>query len=134
MKNIFPLNFYILVAGSRSFSDFELLCYTIDELIYDYKNRYRIDSCIIVQGGAKGADFLAKKYADYRNYECLQFDADWANLGKSAGYVRNEEMHKFISNHRFRYVVTFWDGISKGTSHNFRLCNKYCNPLKLVRF
>lgn len=43
----------------------------------------------IIEGGAKGVDFLAKQYAKAHNLSTIQVTADWARYGKSAGPRRN---------------------------------------------
>ena len=122
-------DFYMLVAGSRTFNDYELLKRKCDHLLQNQKGRIHV-----VSGGAKGADTLAERYARERNYELHVFPADWDTFGKSAGYRRNEEMHKFISQFTKRGCVCFWDGQSKGTEHNFRLCEQYNNSLRIIKF
>ena len=112
--------FYLLIAGSRNFEDYNLL-----KEITDYTLRNRNENIVIVSGGARGADTLAKQYAYEKQYEYLEFKADWNTFGKSAGYIRNEEMHKFISQFENRGALYFWDGESKGTAQNFDLDLKY---------
>lgn len=46
----------------------------------------------IIQGGAKGADFLAKVYAKFYGLECVEFPADWKKYGNKAGPIRNQQM------------------------------------------
>ena len=111
------------------FNNYELLKRKCDHLLQNQKGRIHV-----VSGGAKGADTLAERYARERNYELHVFPANWDTFGKSAGYRRNEEMHKFISQFTKRGCVCFWDGQSKGTEHNFRLCEQYNNPLRIIKF
>lgn len=122
--------FAVLVAGSRNFNDYDLLRTKMDILL-SLKDDKRI---VIIEGGAKGADSLARQYAAERNYECKEFPADWNKYGKSAGYRRNEEMHKYLNSFNDRGCVCFWDGSSRGTKHNFELCEKYHTQLRIVRF
>ena len=112
--------FYLLIAGSREFEDYELL-----KQCTDYALRNRTEKIAIISGGARGADALAKQYAYEKRYEYLEFKADWNTFGKSAGYIRNEEMHKFISQFENRGALYFWDGESRGTAQNFDLDLKY---------
>lgn len=120
--------FYVLIVGSRSFDDFNLLVAKCDKLLANHQE------VTVVSGGARGADALAKRYAHLRNFGYVEFRADWERIGKSAGYRRNEQMHAFISQFEHRGVIAFWDGGSKGTAHNFGLCERFNNPLRLVRF
>ena len=119
--------FYCLIVGSRGFNDYELLKEKCDKLLSNQSD------VAIVSGGAKGADTLAERYAKDKGYELKVFKADWDNYGKSAGYIRNEQMHKYIAQFDKRGVIAFWDGQSKGTAHNFELGKRYKNEVKVVK-
>lgn len=121
--------FFLLVAGTRTFDDYELLSRKILQLTTKYKN-----NICIVSGGAKGADTLAEKYAKDHNLEFFKFPAQWDKYGKSAGFIRNEEMHQFIAQHEHRGCVLFWDGKSKGTKHNIGLSRIYKNQLRIIKY
>lgn len=120
-------SFFCLVVGSRSFDDYALMKDKLDVLL---RNQTKI---VIVSGGAKGADTLAEQYAKDKGYQTIVFPAKWDEHGKSAGYIRNAEMHEFISRFSKRGCVAFWDGKSKGTKHNFELAERYNTPLKVVK-
>lgn len=119
--------FYCLVAGSRTITDYNYIKEILD---YFLQNKSEIT---IVSGGARGVDSLAERYAKERNYGLKIFPANWDKYGKQAGYIRNDEMHKYISQFSDRGIVAFWDGKSKGTAHNFGLATKYDTPIKIVR-
>ena len=57
--------FYCLIVGSRSFSDYELFVAKCDLLLRNW------GSVVIVSGGARGADALAKRYAVDRGYSYM---------------------------------------------------------------
>ena len=118
----------VIVAGSRNFNDYNLMS---KKLNYYFQNRNDI---VIVSGTCYGADKLGEKYAKEHNLGLLQFPADWNKYGKSAGYRRNEQMHKFISQFENRGCVCFWDGSSKGTQHNFKLAEQFKTPLRICKF
>ena len=118
---------YLLVVGSRGFLDYNLLKDALDNI------RDKNNNISIVSGGAVGADSLAEKYANENNIPIEIFRADWNKYGKSAGYIRNEEMHKYISIKENRMCIAFWDGQSRGTQHNFSLAKKYNNPITIIR-
>ena len=120
--------FYALIVGSRDFDDFDLLIKECDRLLSNY------DEITVVSGGARGADALAKKYAEINNFKYVEFPAKWEIYGKLAGYRRNEQMHKFIAQFEHRGVIAFWDGKSKGTAHNFKLCKRFNNQLRIIHF
>ena len=123
--------FYLLIAGSRGFNDYEEMTYVTDYMLSAVVGKFNIH---IISGGARGADALAKRYALEKNYEYHEFPADWQKYGKSAGYIRNTDMHKFIASHPYRAVLCFWDGESKGTAQNFELAKKYRNQLNVYNY
>ncbi len=118
--------FLCLVVGSRTFTDYTLLKQKLDAILKNHQN------ITIVSGAARGADTLARKYASEKGYQMVEFPAEWDKYGKSAGYIRNEQMHQFISKAKHRGVVAFWQNNSKGTEHNFELAKKYNNPLRII--
>lgn len=121
--------FYCLVVGSRTLTDYDFFRTKMDFFLLNQKK------VVIVSGGARrGADSFAERYAEEKGYPAEIILAEWDKYKKTAGYIRNEKMHQYISNKPKRGVVAFWDGISKGTAHSFSLSKKYNNPLKLVRF
>ena len=46
----------------------------------------------IIQGGASGADCLARCWADMYGVKCVTVPADWETHGKAAGPIRNRRM------------------------------------------
>lgn len=49
----------------------------------------------IIEGGATGADFLARRFGDFANIPVLTFKvdkADWKSKSKAAGPIRNKKM------------------------------------------
>ena len=46
----------------------------------------------IIEGGATGADDLARKFGEFQKIPVRTFRADWKALGNSAGPVRNRQM------------------------------------------
>lgn len=114
--------FRVIIAGSRTFDDFDKLCQVCD---YMLKNKLDIE---IVSGTANGADKLGEKYAFERGFKLKKFPPDWS-LGKSAGYLRNELMAKNAD-----ALIVFWDGKSKGTSHMIKLSKQYNLKTKIHLF
>ncbi len=111
----------VIIAGSRSFNNYSLLRQICDlELNRDSE---------IVSGTANGADKLGEQYADEKGIRKKLFAADWTTHGKSAGYIRNEEMAKYAD-----ALIAFWDGKSKGTQHMIELARKYNLLIRIVRF
>ena len=119
---------HILVAGSRSWTDYDKVEKELDKIISFSDD----DNVTIVSGGAKGADTLAEKYATAKGYKFLKVCAEWDKYGKSAGYKRNVKMHEIIRQDDERACVCFWDGHSKGTQHNFTLAKTGNTPLFVI--
>lgn len=123
-------NFYLLIAGSRTYNNYEELTKITNALLVNFKSA----DIHIVSGGAKGADALAKKYAIDNNFAYHEFPANWNQYGKAAGYIRNKQMHDFISQFPCRGCLCFWDGQSRGTAQNFSLAAKAKTPLRIYNY
>lgn len=78
----------ILVCGGRDFIDYGL----IDRELCEILDIGSGTPHIIIQGGAKGADFLAKVFAHEYQLECVEYPANWKAYGKRAGHIRNAQM------------------------------------------
>jgi len=113
----------VIVAGTRTFNDYDFLKVTLDNLLAGLQN------IEIVSGGARGADSLGELYAMEKGYKITRFPADWNRYGKSAGYIRNEEMAKYADK-----CVVFWDGESRGSLHMINLAQKYNLDLYVIRY
>ena len=119
--------FKVIIAGSRSFTDFELLCRTMDYMLSKKVSEgYKI---IIISGTSKGADRLGEQYAKLRGYEVILMPADWETYGKRAGYVRNEAMANIAD-----ALVAFYNGTSSGTRHMIDIAKEKGLPYKVVLF
>ena len=99
--------FRVIIAGSRSFDDYDMLIKTMDMVLQNIT-----DEIQVVCGMAAGADTLGERYAKERSYMIAYFPADWKKYGRAAGFNRNVEMAKNAD-----ALVAFWDGKSKGTKH-----------------
>lgn len=76
----------VLVCGSRTFDNEGLLYLTLSSLHFD--NEF---SCVI-EGEAKGADTLAREWAESRLVPVERYPADWGTHGRAAGPIRNRMM------------------------------------------
>jgi hypothetical protein len=74
----------VLVCGGRYFSDYASLSKELARL--------EPEPDLIIQGGASGADRLAKKWALHNGVNCHQEPALWRLHGKRAGPIRNVKM------------------------------------------
>lgn len=82
--------FKVIIAGSRTYSDFEKLCQVCDYLL-----QYKSDIEIVSGHHKDGADKLGEEYAKQRGYPVQQFPADWDRHGRAAGPIRNSEMAEY---------------------------------------
>lgn len=79
----------IIIAGSRSFNDYEELKRLCDYIVQE------ATEVEIVSGGCRGADLLGERYAKERGFDIKRFEADWDQHGKAAGPIRNEQMAEY---------------------------------------
>lgn len=103
------INFNVIIAGSRNFSDYNMMKTKLDIILSNKKETHIIN---IISGNANGADKLGERYANDNNYNVIIKPAKWDLYGKSAGYKRNSEMAEIAD-----ALIAFWDGSSKGTKH-----------------
>jgi len=96
----------VIVCGGREFSNIAFMWSKLDDL---HSERHFTH---FMQGGAPGADLLAKEWARTKagliRYECK---AKWKELGKAAGPIRNRRMMEWLPD----LVVGFPDPQSVGT-------------------
>ena len=76
----------IIVCGGREYSNYDFLKEKLDALYQEY------NFTTLVQGGARGADRLARRWAIENNIPYEQYDADWKRFNMAAGPIRNDEM------------------------------------------
>lgn len=108
----------VIVAGSRSFNDFNLL---EKELMTYFKehNLHRAD-VEIISGTATGADKLGETFAEKYGLKLTKFPANWEKHGKSAGFIRNQEMVHYAKDNN-GVLFAFWDETSPGTKNTIKL-------------
>lgn len=116
--------FRVVIAGTRTFSDYGLLCRVADSLLRD-----RHPDIIIISGECRGADKLGEQYAGDRGYPVERFPADWKTLGRSAGPIRNRQMAEACDG-----AIVFWDGHSQGTKTMIGHCRDLKKSVRVVRY
>lgn len=120
----------IIIAGSRTFNDYNLLkkrCIEIIDDLYRYGHITEYMGFLditVVSGTARGADQMGERFAKETQLEVVRMPANWDRDGKSAGYKRNEQMAKYAKED-YGVLIAFWDGQSKGTKHMIDLAKKY---------
>lgn len=80
---------HVIVAGNRDFINYREICSVLNE--YDWTDTE------LVEGGCRGVDLLAKRYAEERGIPVKEFPADWDKYGKRAGAIRNKQMAEYAT-------------------------------------
>lgn len=84
---------------------------------------------VIVEGGTKGADTLAKEWAIKHNIPFEEYPADWNKHGKAAGPIRNKQM---LDEGKPDLVIAFLVPNSKGTKNMIEQAEKAGVPVKII--
>lgn len=115
--------FKVIVAGTRSCDDYELL---EERLNYYLQDKTDVE---IVSGTARGTDQLGELYAANHGLSVTRFPAEWERYGKSAGYKRNAQMAEYAD-----AAIVFWDGKSKGSRHMIDLAKQRGLQVRVVLY
>lgn len=114
----------LLIAGSRGYNDYDAFRMKVDKCLREH-DKSKIE---IIEGGAKGVDRLARRYAIENEMVYRTFEADWEQHGKSAGMIRNKQMANVAT-----YAIIFWDGESNGTRNMIENCEHQNIPYRLIK-
>ena len=112
-----------VIAGGREFTDKTLFQSAVRPLLRNGDT--------IIEGGAKGADALAERFAR-RHADWLhhtQMPADWDTHKKSAGPIRNQQMAQAGD-----ALIAFWDGRSKGTKNMIECMTRQGKDVHIIRY
>ena len=99
----------MIVAGGRTFQDYNLLCSNLDRITAEIPGKIEL-----ISGHAPGADTLGERYAREHKMRLRVFPARWDLYGKAAGVLRNQQMIDYALK-KSAIAVFFWDGSSRGT-------------------
>lgn len=100
----------VIIAGSRTIADFS-------EVETAIKNSgFAITE--VISGGCAGPDLLGERWALHNLIPKRTFVADWKNLGKAAGPIRNSEMAANAD-----ALILIWDGESRGSQDMLNKAN-----------
>lgn len=118
----------LLVCGSREWDD----RWTMFNVLDAYLTNCTVEGVhlMIIEGGAPGADQMAKAWAQDRRVPYWEFPARWEVFGKGAGPIRNREMLDKGDPHE---VFAFHEdiGSSRGTRNMVKQAGKAGVPVKV---
>ena len=107
----------VAVIGSRSITEADLEPYIPE------------DTEMIISGGAKGVDTLARMYAEKKRIPYLEIRPDYNRYGrKAAPLIRNREIVN-----KADLVIALWDGVSGGTAYTVQYAESIEKRLLLIR-
>lgn len=104
-------NLSVIVAGSREILD------VLSEngqrrIVAEAIRESGFPVAEVVSGTARGVDRLGEEWAVEHDVPVARFPADWDRHGRSAGYIRNEEMAEYAD-----ALVAIHVNESPGTGH-----------------
>lgn len=85
-----PPHIYVLVTGGRDYADVETEEHILDTMVAAAAARGL--GVVVIQGGARGADAIARTWAWKRGLLLINEPARWNEHGKAAGPIRNQLM------------------------------------------
>ena len=115
----------VIIAGSRTFNDYEFLKSECTRIIVEAQWKYGISNSEIeiVSGGAKGADLLGEQFAKEFGLPVKRFPANWKDMtppcipahnqfgtyNKLVGMNRNQKMAEYVhENGGFLIAFNCW--------------------------
>lgn len=112
----------VLITGDRNWKD---------RLKIKQRLRRLSSNTIIIEGGARGADLLARSVAEELGFEVRTYLANWKEYHRAAGPIRNKLM---LEEGDPDLVIAFHDDIenSKGTKNMMEISKKAGKPVELV--
>jgi len=113
----------VIIAGSRSITDRELVARAIVESKFDITG--------VVCGEARGVDLEGKCWAQEHGIQVYYYPAAWrtaaGSYDRAAGFTRNIAMARFAD-----ALIAVHDGVSPGTRHMIRYMTKLNKPVYVL--
>ena len=120
---------YILIAGSRNFENLDIFACVFNNLVMELPEHVRASrNIVIVEGGARGVDTMAREFAKGNGLLFKEFKPEWNKYGRAAGPKRNDDMTEYVAEHNGR-ALYFWDGESRGTKQCIMSARKRGLPI-----
>lgn len=121
-----PIQYRVIIAGTRTFNDYNLLKESCEYLLRESMEKHQI---IIVSGHARGTDIMGERFAKEHGLPCEYYPANWQIHGRAAGPIRNKEMANNAD-----ALIAFWDGHSRGTRSMINLARKMGLQVAICRY
>lgn len=115
----------VIIAGSRDFSNYDLLREKCDNILSQVQG-----DIIVVSGTSKGADILGERYARERGYQIVYFAPNWRLYGAGAGPVRNREMAAYSD----AAIVFMKQEGSKGSQNMIQQAEKWGLKVRVINY
>lgn len=109
----------VLVCGSRDWEDRDAINQRIAELP---------EGSVVIQGGARGADIMARHAAVLAGLHWAEVPAQWHQHGKRAGVIRNRVMLDL----KPELVIAFQCNGSRGTQHTIDEARRRGIPVEVI--
>jgi hypothetical protein len=79
-------NLRLVVTGGRDFFNRAKVYEVLDKIHNDH------GVTVLIEGEARGADTLAREWAEDRGIRVEPYPANWSEKGRAAGPIRNQQM------------------------------------------
>lgn len=112
----------VIIAGGRDFNNYDYLVTSMESVMAS--GLLKSNRLTIVSGRAQGADLLGERFAEDFGFFTELYPAKWKDLGRQAGFRRNEKMLEVAD-----ALVAFWDGCSHGTGHMIEIARRKGIPV-----
>lgn len=116
----------VLFTGSRSLRNYWQFARDVRKAL---EHRSPKDTVLLQGESYFGIDRLARIFAKRNGWTCVGWKADWDNLGKRAGMVRNSQMVQHSDE-----TIAGWDGVSRGTKHAIDQSKTKGLPIQILEY
>lgn len=109
----------VLVCGDRNWTNEDLIFAVLDQIDNSGEGN---QISVLIEGEAKGADLIGRRWAELHHVPFSPYPADWELHGRAAGPIRNQQMLTAKPD----LVLAFHNDIanSKGTADMVRRADK----------
>jgi hypothetical protein len=118
----------LLISGSRNITDYNVLRTAVWEWAKSIHDNIPLplNSWIgeIVEGGCKGVDELAARFAKEQKIDHVTFHANWDKYGKMGGPERNIRMAEYCRNFPVSHLLAIPETLTGGTANAIQTCKE----------